>query len=217
MAVCIKCCIEKPVDMFNEKNKSTCKPCLLARRRELHEKNKVRENARSRAYYEANKEKVLKQKRQYQKENFASVSIAKKRWNAENAERVSAMRKARRIKNLEREIKYQRIYREMHREKILSYASEYAKRNKLKRALNQIKRQAMRLMATPAWANQDAMLLEYKLAEWCTKVTGEQYHVDHIVPLRSKIVCGLHCESNLQVITRQENCRKSNVFWPNMP
>jgi 5-methylcytosine-specific restriction endonuclease McrA len=43
-----------------------------------------------------------------------------------------------------------------------------------------------------------------------TKLTGERYVVDHIVPLISDEVCGLHVPWNLRVITQEENLRKSN-------
>jgi hypothetical protein len=42
-------------------------------------------------------------------------------------------------------------------------------------------------------------------------------HVDHIVPLQSEIVCGLHGEANLQLLTETENKVKSNKLWPDMP
>ena len=42
-------------------------------------------------------------------------------------------------------------------------------------------------------------------------------HVDHIVPLNSPIVCGLHNEFNLQIIPPATNYHKSNNYWPDMP
>jgi 5-methylcytosine-specific restriction endonuclease McrA len=67
--------------------------------------------------------------------------------------------------------------------------------------------------ATPKWlttAQKGAMREIYKMAITMTQTTGEQYVVDHIVPLRSHEVCGLHVPWNLRVITQEENLKKSN-------
>lgn len=67
--------------------------------------------------------------------------------------------------------------------------------------------------ATPPWltrAQKTQMRELYKIAMTMTKITGVQYVVDHIDPLRSEVLCGLHVPWNLQVITQAENLAKSN-------
>lgn len=67
--------------------------------------------------------------------------------------------------------------------------------------------------ATPKWLTrqQKQQIRElYKIAITMTKLSGERYVVDHIVPLRSDVVCGLHVPWNLRVITQDENLQKSN-------
>ena len=67
--------------------------------------------------------------------------------------------------------------------------------------------------ATPKWitAPQKLAMRElYLQAQKMTKITGEKYVVDHIVPLINEAVCGLHVPWNLRVITQSENLTKSN-------
>jgi 5-methylcytosine-specific restriction endonuclease McrA len=67
--------------------------------------------------------------------------------------------------------------------------------------------------ATPKWITAEekaAMRTMYMRARQLTKLTGERYVVDHIVPLRGETVCGLHVPWNLRVITQEENLAKSN-------
>lgn len=67
--------------------------------------------------------------------------------------------------------------------------------------------------AAPKWLtveHKQAIRQMYITARQLTKTTGERYVVDHIVPLISDEVCGLHLPWNLRVITQEENLKKSN-------
>lgn len=57
----------------------------------------------------------------------------------------------------------------------------------------------------------------YHLAVTREEETGIKWQVDHIVPINSHLVCGLHSEYNLAVIPKKENLSKGNRYWPDMP
>ncbi len=90
-------------------------------------------------------------------------------------------------------------------------------RNPHKRNAHRAKYRAAILRAIPPWANFSAMVEIYEEAARLTRETGIPHEVDHVVPLQSAWVCGLHCEANLKVDTAENNRRKSNKLWPDMP
>lgn len=75
-----------------------------------------------------------------------------------------------------------------------------------------VARQEKIQQAMPTWANHDVILAYYIVCQNITKVTGIKHEVDHIIPIQHPLVCGLHVESNLQIITEEENIKKSNKF-----
>ena len=66
--------------------------------------------------------------------------------------------------------------------------------------------------AMPLWANKDAIKNVYALSKELTVTTGIRHEVDHVIPIKHPLVCGLHVENNLQVISENENRVKSNNF-----
>jgi len=74
--------------------------------------------------------------------------------------------------------------------------------------------------AVPNWITAEhrkAIRAIYLHAADCRTVTGEEYHVDHIVPLKGETVCGLHVPWNLQVLPADVNTSKSNKWhWGRM-
>ena len=67
-----------------------------------------------------------------------------------------------------------------------------------------------KIKATPLWADMQKINEFYERAVTLTKMTGIRHEVDHYYPLRGKLVCGLHCHENMQILTRSENARKKN-------
>lgn len=77
------------------------------------------------------------------------------------------------------------------------------------------KRKASKLQRTPPWLTKlhyEHIRLFYKAAKVLTTEIGVRFVVDHIVPLQGKNVSGLHVPWNLQVITHEDNAKKSNNF-----
>jgi len=89
----------------------------------------------------------------------------------------------------------------------------YRKENPGYNTRHVIKYLTKRSGATPEWLSQeqkDAIASMYAEARRLTEETGEQHHVDHIVPVQGKNISGLHVPWNLQVLTAAENWSKSN-------
>jgi hypothetical protein len=120
---------------------------------------------------------------------------AKKEYYERNKEAVIARANARPLEE-----------RRNHREK-------YKKQNpELYKAFTSVRKRRHK-KATPSWITAEQKLAMRKLylqAMELTKITGERYVVDHVIPLINPTVCGLHVPWNLQVMTQEENLKKSN-------
>ena len=61
-----------------------------------------------------------------------------------------------------------------------------------------------RKQATPSWACMASVRRMYQTA------AAFGMHVDHVIPLRGRNVCGLHVPENLRLVTPAENMAKGN-------
>jgi hypothetical protein len=73
-------------------------------------------------------------------------------------------------------------------------------------------RRAAQLQASPTWADRQKLKDVYVKAKKVSAETGIPHQVDHIVPLKHDLVCGLHVPCNLQIIPAADNQRKKNTY-----
>jgi len=109
------------------------------------------------------------------------------------------------------------VWRKSNAEKKRAKNAAWQKANPGKCCAIAAKRYAIKLRATPKWFEEDLVEALYIEANKITIATGIKHNVDHIVPLQSDLVQGLHCLANLQIISKSENVSKGNRYWPDMP
>lgn len=131
-------------------------------------------------------------------------------WAKANRERLTIKAAAWRAANPEaaRETNL-RHSRKNARQRAAAHA-EWAKVNRGKRNAATAKHKAAKIQATPAWADLEAIKAIYEIAARIQSLSGIRTHVDHIHPLQHDLICGLHCEDNLQIVPGSVNEGKRN-------
>lgn len=215
---CSKCGEEKPqTDFYQSRKTKVCKACELESSRVRYKKNRKKIIARQIRNRENNKESVREyhRKRYLEKRDeilarsaeYRSLPEVKEREAKRQRERYAANRKA--IQAARKEF-YQKNPEA--REAFEQYQRHYYRENKDKFVARSNRRRAVKVSACPTWADRAKMSRFYREARKLTKETGIKHVVDHIVPLQGELVCGLHVETNLQVITQKANLEKFNKF-----
>jgi len=193
-----------------------------AYQRARYQANPERQRETMRKWREANPEKVKAQAASDPKANAARQRAYRERQKAKR-EADPGWQEAQRQKEIQRKVnealkrERNRVLAAEFRVKKPNYHRMYRKTFVVLRTAERARRRAAKLRAIPGWADLKAIRAIYEECRYITNLTGEEYHVDHIVPLQSKIVCGLHWERNLRIIPGPENCSKSNLHWPDMP
>ena len=85
-------------------------------------------------------------------------------------------------------------------------ATLWRNKNRDKDRLRVSMRRKLAKQATPPYLTKDDFIAIYKQA------VELNLTVDHIVPLKHPLVCGLHVPWNLQLLTQSENSSKGNRF-----
>jgi hypothetical protein len=168
-------------------------------------------------YRTDNKDKIKSSLAAYRLENkdkiAAQVSEYGLKYRIANRDKIASRMEEYYQDNKEYYAEYWSKYYQDNKEYYAAYSVEYRQTNRDKINANTAKRRATKLMATPTWLTKeeiDEIYEYYTCAQMFKLYTGQEYHVDHIVPLQGENVCGLHVPWNLQVISARENRIKSN-------
>lgn len=210
--VCNKCAREKAIDDFPKQSncrngrRPTCKVCMAKKTAAWRTADPERAKASQRSVKERNPERWYEKERarakKYKDSNREKVREAYRRYSTENPHVA-------------------REYYLSNRENIIKRSADWAKKNPEKaRILSLVcanRRRAAKVKATPAWADSAAIKWFYEMRNVICDSTGMSWHVDHIIPLKNKHVCGLHVEWNLQIIQASDNLSKSNKFETGQP
>lgn len=181
---------------YDRERRSRLKEEIAAKKRAYYLANKDAENARVQAWVEANRERSTEIKRASRTRHHVEPAPRPRMSEAERKARAVARVDAWRLLNPEK------------------YAAQLARAEtkprtpiqKARHASHQSLRTRRLLHAQPKWADKGAITALYLEAQ------QRGMHVDHIIPLKGKTVCGLHVESNLQLLTPRENLQKRNKF-----
>lgn len=199
--ICNTCCVEKPptefgphktaVDGYNPK----CKSCVSEYNREYRQRNRERIIENDLRYAAANREQARERAARWRKDNPNRVKRNEKQYYQQNKERELEKSKQRHKQNKKTNCERSKQWRLDSPDRVAAQTA---------------KRRATKKQAVPSWVDLDIVARLYLQAVELTESTGVSHQVDHIVPLNSDVVCGLHCEDNLRVITAEENNAKKN-------
>jgi hypothetical protein len=217
--VCKDCGENKTTESFYKRTNgnlfSSCKECCKARDKQNYLKNRDAKLAKCAAYvktnidkvkqyrqsyYSKNKDKMLAQAKEYRSNPVVAENerIRQKQYYAERSAAIQAKRKARLESNPDL------------KQKLIEYGKQHYENNKHLYVARLNQRRAVKVSATPTWADLDAIKHIYKQSRQISIETGILHHVDHIVPLQGETVSGLHVEYNLQIIPAKQNLSKAN-------
>lgn len=179
-----KSCRKLVKDSWVERNRDRVREAKRKFMKKWRDANPGLSRDRQKEFYLANPDAKSAHDKTYRETHRDTLAKRKAKYYADNAHLIRQKPRKQRIENPERVRELSRMY--------------------------EGNRRARKLMATPLWADAKKIEAIYRVASAVSRVSGTPHHVDHIYPLNSKVVCGLHYHLNLRVIPAADNLSKGN-------
>lgn len=186
--VCSKCKLELDFSYFYKLTKSKdgynyhCKNCS--------------NNFNKNSYYK-NKDLVLKKHAEYRINNKSNIVKSSIIYYKNNKDKI---------------LNSSREYYQNNSEHVRNRCKNHYENNRHLYRAKSAKRRCLERRAIPPWSDLQVIKEIYKERERISEETGIIHHVDHIIPLQGRLVCGLHVPNNLRIIPAKENLSKHVKF-----
>ena len=199
MKVCKKC---GSTEFYKD---GRCKPCRQSTTAKYRKENPEKVKDSGIKFREKTREQAKERSAKWRSAHPGHLQTYCKQWRKDNPDKARDTRRGRHAKNPE-------VGRRA--------STKWNAANPAKVSARNARRRARKLQAIPKWFGElDEFIIQeaHDLAKQRTKQTGFKWHVDHEVPLQSKLVCGFHIGCNIRVIPASINISKGNRHWNNMP
>lgn len=163
-------------------------------------------------YYSINSVEQKQRAKEWRKRNPDKVLASKREWENDNKDKKSAYDKKSHEKYREKRLKVIAAYRKLNAARIKEITKQWKIKNHSRVLASVRSRDARKKQAIPPWANLDKIEAIYDECIRISELTGIKHHVDHIVPMKGRLVSGLHVETNLQLLEAKENLKKGNSW-----
>lgn len=136
----------------------------------------------------------------------------RKQYRIKNREKLRLKNRVYTEKNIDKIREKNRRYVTNNPEKVKKSKKDWADRNPHKLAERRVRRRVSEKLSIPSWSESEKIKIVYQKAKWLESITGLKYHVDHLIPIQGKDVCGLHVWANLQILEASLNCSKQDTY-----